>query len=109
MPEKKLTKELEDSLRDIITSCEREDSETRKRMIKSWKKNEEFWHGMQHLFWSDRDQSWRSPSDVNFRDEFSDEELEELGSFYDYVVDIFKAHGESIIAALAAQIPALRF
>jgi hypothetical protein len=108
MPDKQPDRELQDSLKDIIASCEREDSEIRLGQIRLWKKYEEFWHGIQYLFWSDRDNNWRSPQDLigNYEDI---EELDELGSFSDRVVDIYRGHAESIIAALSAQIPALRF
>ena len=104
-----LDEELQGSLKDIVTLCEKEDDEIRKAQVRMWKKNEEFWHGVQYLFWSERDETWVSPLDVTWRSQFTEEELHELGPFYDYVVDIFKAHGESIISALSAQIPSLRF
>jgi hypothetical protein len=104
-----LDKDLQNSLVDIFKAYEKEDDEIRKAMIKAWKKNEEYWHGVQYIFWSAKDESWRSPADINWQDDFTDEELDELGSFYDYVVNIFRGHGEAIIAALSAQIPALRF
>src|SRR6266568_658484 len=104
----KLDRDLQDSLKLIIESCEREDSEIRASQMRIWKKNEEFWHGIQYLFWSEKDNDWKSPQD--FTGNYEDiAELEELGSFSDKVVDIFRGHGESIIAALSAQIPALRF
>src|SRR6267142_1766722 len=93
--EVKLDDTLKDSLKDIIKSCEREDDEIRKSMIRQWQKNEEFWHGVQYLFWSERDNSWRSPLDDSLDEDIKDE----LGSFSDKVVDIFRGHGESIIAA----------
>ena len=106
----KLSDELEQSLKDIIKSCENEDREIRKSMVRQWKKSEEFWHGVQYLFWSESDESWHSPLEMNWSDDFGDdEEKEELGSFSDKVVDIYKAHGESIISALSAQIPGLRW
>lgn len=104
-----LDKELQDSLIDIFKLYEKEDDEIRKAQVRLWKKYEEFWHGVQYLFWSARDETWRSPTDINWQEEFSDEEMEELGSFYDYVVNIFKGHGEAIIAALSAQLPSLRY
>lgn len=107
MPE--LDEELQSSLKDIVTLCEKEDDELRKAQVRIWKKNEEFWHGVQYLFWSERDETWVSPLDVTWRGQLTEGELQELGPFYDYVVDIFKAHGESIIAALSAQVPTLRF
>lgn len=103
-----LSKDLQKSIIDIIKSCEDEDKEIRKSMIRQWKKNEEFWHGVQYLFWSEQSDSWRSPMDVGWEQD-NDDIQEQLGSFSDKVVDIFSAHGSAIISALASQIPALRF
>ena len=103
-----LSKELQDSLIEIVKSCEKEDKEIHKAMQRQWRKNEEFWHGVQYLFWSEQHDSWRSPMDIGWEDDNEDVQ-EQLGSFSDKVVDIFSAHGTAIIAALAAQIPSLRF
>ena len=106
----KLSDEEKDALKDICKDCDKEDHEIRKSMIRQWKKAEEFWHGVQYLFWSSTDNSWRSPADLAYDDNTLDNEIaDEIGSFSDKVIDIYKAHGESIIAALSAQIPALRF
>jgi len=108
-PDLKLADDLQVSLREICKTCEDEDKEIHASMVRQWKKAEEFWHGVQYLFWSSSEDSWRSPAMMgdNFDDLTDDDEA--LGSFSDKVVDIYKAHGESIIAALSAQIPALRF
>lgn len=103
----RIDEDLQKSLKDIVTSCEREDYEVRRAQIREWKKHEEFWHLVQHLFWSERDERWMSPVDLRFGEET--EIPEQMGSSYDYVVDIFKAHGESLISALASQIPGIRF
>lgn len=103
-----LDEDLKSALKDIVKSCMDEDKEIRKAMMRQWKKHEEFWHGVQYLFWSERDDSWRSAQDSEFEDN-QGEDNDSLGSFSDKVIDIYKAHGESIIAALAAQVPALRF
>jgi hypothetical protein len=103
------------ALKDILIFCEKEDQEIRKSRIKRWQKAEQFWQGFQHIFWSDKEESWIAPQagESAWRSAFSDTQLQELedelGSFYDFVIDIYKAHGESIVAALSAQIPALRF
>lgn len=107
MPKIKFTDEIQDSLKNIVKSCEDEDKEIRKHMMRQWKKNEEFWHGVQYLFWSDRDDAWRSPADMNW--DLNEEDQSQVGSFSDKVIDIFRAHGEAIISALAAQVPAIRF
>jgi rubredoxin len=48
-----------------------------------------------------------SPIETSSANSESDEDM--TGPFYDYVINIYKAHGEAIIAALSAQIPAVRF
>ena len=107
---KKLDEELKDALKDIVKQCEDEDLFIRKAQIKAWKKNEEFFHGVQYLFWNEKSQTWISPSSGAAPNlGFSEEEIEELGPFYDFVIDIITAHGESIISALTAQLPAVRF
>jgi hypothetical protein len=108
MPDKKtskLDKELQNSLKDIISLYEKEDEDIYKSQKRTWKKYEEFWHGFQYLFWNSQSENWQSPTDFGWEDS----ENEDLGSFSDKVIDIFRGHGESIISALAAQIPALRF
>jgi hypothetical protein len=104
----KLSEDLVEILRDLVDHCEKEEAWVRKQQIKIWKKNEEFWHGIQFIFWSETRQDWIPASDAKwFQSEEGREDSE--GPFYDYVINIYKAHGESIIAALSAQIPAVRF
>jgi len=107
---KELDDELKNSLKDIIKICENEDEFVRKAQIRTWKKNEEFWHGVQYLFWNEKDQTWISPqSGAAPNLGFSMEETQELGPFYDFVINIFLGHGQSIISALSAQVPAIKF
>ena len=102
--------DIKSALKEIVTLCEKEDEFIRRAQIKSWKKNEEFWHGVQFLFWNDKDQTWISPTSGAAPNlGFSEEEIQELGPFYDFVIDIFSAHGQSIIAALSAQLPSIKF
>lgn len=97
-------KEIQDALTTIADRCAREEYPIRQRQLKLWKKLEKFWHGEQHLFWSDREDNWLSISDaLNSKSTSSDAQL------YDYVVNIYRAHGESVIAALSATVPAVRF
>jgi hypothetical protein len=105
---KDLPKNLSKILKDLVDKVEKEDSWIRKQQIKLWKKNDEFWHGIQFIFWSESRQDWISPVETRwFQQEEGREEAE--GPFYDFVVNIYKAHGESIIAALSSQIPTVRF
>lgn len=104
-----IPKELQDALLEIVRKCEQEDSWVRKQQIREWKKNERFWHGMQYIYWSETNQDWMSPINTRW-DTNSEEHREDAeGPFYDYVINIFKGYGESIIAALSAQMPSPRF
>lgn len=103
-----LPDELQVCLKEIIAQYEREDGWVRKQQIKLWKKNDEFWHGIQFIFWSESRQDWISPIDTRwFQQEEGREEAE--GPFYDFVANIYRAHGEAVIAALGAQVPGVRF
>jgi hypothetical protein len=104
-----LPENLQKALLEIDRRTDTEDSYIRKQQIRIWKKYERFWHGVQYIWWSETQQDWLSPIDTRWdnSDEANREGAE--GPFYDYVINIYKAHGESVIAALAAQIPAVRF
>ena len=112
--ETKVSEDLQSSLKDIVKSCEHEDIEIFKCLRRQFKKSEEFWAGVQYLFWDQANETWGSPMEgalgVSNASALGDQEEEDqIGSFSDKVVDIYKAHGEAIIAALAAQLPALRY
>lgn len=109
MKNNKISGELQKTIKDIVKECEDEDNEWRQHKVKEWKKHEEFWHGIQYIFWSDSDQTWLNPRDSNWLASLTDEQRESVGPFYDFVIDIYKAYGDSIIAALSAQVPAIRF
>ncbi len=103
-----LPQNLQDAFAEIIRQVEKEDDNVRKQQIRQWKKNDRFWHGIQYIFWSETQQDWIAPINTRWDDLTANRE-EADGPFYDYVVNIYKAHGESIIAALSAQVPAVRF
>jgi hypothetical protein len=104
----KLSKELQDCLKFLVDKYEKEDSWVRKQQLKLWKKNEEFWHGIQFVFWSESRQDWLSPTMYKWFNQDEGREGVE-GPFYDFVINIYKAHGEAIIAALSSQVPTIRF
>ena len=105
----KISDDLQNSLKEIVKSCEKEDEQIHKCMVRQWKKAEEFWGGVQYLFWNSSTEAWGSPMGEGFNLELSEEDSDQMGSFSDKVIDIYKGHGESLISALAAQIPAVRF
>lgn len=95
---------------ELCKIAEREDDDIRKRQMRLWKKLDLFWHGIQHIIWDQNDGIWLSPTDMSFERAGvtplwdQDEEPD-----YTNVVNIYRAHGESIIAALSAQVPGVRF
>lgn len=102
-----LPEELVNVLRDLVKKYEGEDSWVRKQQLKIWKKNSEFFHGVQFIFWSESRQEWLAPDEKWFSQEEGRQGTE--APFYDFVVNIFKGHAESIISALSAETPAVRF
>lgn len=103
---KKYSESIQNSLLEILKQIEQEDSYTRQRMLRECKQLELYWHGFQHIFWDERVQDFRIPTHDVLEQISSREEIKFI---YDYVVNIFKAHGLSIIAALSAEVPGVSF
>ena len=59
---RELPPEVSAALKDIVRSCEIEDDYIRHLQIKTWKKLEEFWHGIQFIFWSEIANDWMTPA-----------------------------------------------
>ena len=106
---RKLPENVEAVLKDIFRDCELEDDHTRTLQIKAWKKYEEYWHGIQFLFWSEVLQDWATPQQGIQVGIVGEETREAVGPFYDYVINVFKAHGESMISAMSQSIPNIEF
>jgi hypothetical protein len=92
----KLETDIEDAILSLHRESIRENESLRKLHIRDWKRNEEYWRGVQYLFWDDIKGNWSLPDA---------EILEELPR----VINIIKAHGESIIAAISSAVPYVRF
>jgi hypothetical protein len=103
-----IPQEISSALRDIRNKCKTEDSYVRYAQVRAWKKAEEFWHGLQYIYWSETGHEWRTPDNIASGD-LSDEERDSAGPYYDYVINIYKAHGESVIAALSQELPVVEF
>lgn len=85
----------------IVTTFERDDKPTRDRQVRGWKRNHQFWRGIQYTFWSELARDWQSPlTEVE-----SDPGAYLNPAIFAKVVNIYKAHGESIIAALSQSVP----
>jgi|SRR3990167_637242 len=98
---------VDNALKKLLEDAEREDSSVRDNLVREAKRNDLFWHGLQHIFWDSIAMDWRIPTHEDLRTvPFVSEEAEFI---YDYVINIIKPHGESIIAALSSDIPSVRF
>lgn len=97
---------MKDALLALLESIEKEDEYLRLQQMRHFKKMNLFWHGFQYLYWSDMDQDWRVPTHEQIAEISSTEQTRYI---FDRVDNHFKAHGESIIAALSSDIPTVRF
>lgn len=97
------TKEEQDALKELVDRFEREEEDVREPYLREWKLMEHFWHDNQHNVWSEVAQDWRPI------ESYSDEDDLDLEGFEPRTVNIYKAHGESVIAAMAAGVPATKF
>lgn len=101
------SQEIQTALKSLLDKCELEDQVVRLRHVYEAKRNDLYWHGFQHIFWDSINMEFRIPTH---------EVLAGLGStreeatfVYDYVTNVFKAHGLSIIAAMGAEVPGVAF
>jgi len=100
-----LTQELRDLLKDIINKVEIEEEPFRAGQLQLLKKLDNFWHGIQRLYWSTMSQDWVTMDGALVNNPDLADQIE--GE--DTIVNIYKAHGESVIAALSQSIPAVKF
>jgi hypothetical protein len=76
----------------------KEDEGMRNNMLSFWKKLENYFGGIQRIFWDFDAEEWRGI------------DLDNLDpSMYDKIINIYRAHGEAIIAALSIKLPNVNF
>lgn len=102
----------EDIQRDVYglaIALELEDKEMRDSRLLDWRRNEDYWNGIQNGFYSALANGYISGYGTNLGVQIpsqgGDEEVDE----YNSTVNIYRAHGESIIAALSTGLPHVRF
>jgi len=101
-----IPEEHQTEFRNIWDKCRTEHDFIRYAQVRQWKKQEEFWHGVQQIYWSETAHEWRT---VDTAVEGVEESRDRTGPVYDHVINIYKPHGESIIAALSQQVPVVEF
>lgn len=98
--EKEVPQDIQDSLKSIVDSYDREGRTTRERQIRLWKKMDFYWAGYQRIYWDNVAHDWRS-----FNSNLNEGVSLNEAAFYDKPVNVFRAYLESIIAALSSSVP----
>jgi hypothetical protein len=98
-------KNLQDALIECIKKFTIEQKPLRELSLKEYKKYDYYWNSLQNYFWSDTARDWRpyeegiaSNPDLNI-------DQDDIGR----VINVYRAYGESIVAALSAAIPEVAF
>jgi hypothetical protein len=98
----KLDKELQDELKTILKNLQTRDQGVRDRQLRTLKLLDLYWKNIQNVFWNEQAKDWRNISDQTLQ--------ADLDAYYaDKVINIYRAHGESIIAALSQDLPSTIF
>jgi hypothetical protein len=78
---------------------------SRDKQIKKWRKQMCYWDNIQYIWWSDFAFDWRTPDQVKEEDPGSSIDP----ALYAKIVNIYRAYGEVIIAAMSSALPTVPF
>ena len=90
----------------LLGDFEKENRDFREWKMRDWKRKDLYWHNIQFVFWADDIGLFSSLTQGIAGTEFSEDEEEQILT---RAINIYKAHGESIVAALSADIPSVKF
>lgn len=93
------------SLLNLVEHLDSADKMTRDHQVRKWRKQNCYWDSLQYIYWSDLIHDWRTPEQA--QDENPDVKIDP--ALYAKVVNIYRAHGEIIIAAMSASVPKVIF
>lgn len=103
--EEEFQEKLKGACKDLVNEYEIRDQPVREFLIRNWRKHELFWEGIQNLIFDGMTLQPASQTLVNMgetADEFDP-------YYYDKIVNIYRAYGESVIAALTQEVPPVVF
>ncbi len=89
-------------LKKVLDEFWKEDLEIRERQIRKYRHLKLLWDGFSRVWWDENAHDWRIFSGENAQSADGDQE------FYDKPVNVFKAYGETIIAALSVLVPPVK-
>lgn len=92
------------SLSAILEYASGENRDLRDKQLKEAKKADLFWRGDQHIYWSETARDYKTQQDA-----LKDPSNADVDITLKKVLNIYRANGESIIAAMSAGLPILRF
>lgn len=81
------------------------EKEVREVKIRLWRELHEYWRTNAYLIWDDAVQDFRSPEELAI----VEKSLDIDPKLFAKQVNIYRAHGEAIIAALTTNVPSVRF
>jgi hypothetical protein len=96
--------ELQAALMSILHDFDLIEETTRNYNIRTWKHCENYFHHIQNTYWSEYANDWRTP------EAFYKNNPDEPQTDVDLkIINIYRAHAESITAALSVGTPSIRF
>ena len=96
-----LSDELKSCLKEVVTHFDKEDSATRYRQIRTWRRLKLMWEGFYRTWYSEVNHDWRI-----WDEEASNDDGDQAS--YDKPINVFRAYLESIIAALSITVPPVK-
>lgn len=103
MAKKDVPKDVELSLIEVMEIFDKEDRTVRERQVRVWKKLKYYWEGIQRVWWDDVAHDWRTYDQAVQSGQIQDQQ-----GYYDKPINVFRAFGESIIAALSVIVPPIK-
>lgn len=101
----KVNDEEKRAIQACVTMLEKDDQYIRERNIRQWKKNAEYWRLNQFIYWSEIALDYRNIQ--NFQEPTgNDDDNDQVPP---KTFPIYRAYGESLIAAMSASIPTVLF
>ena len=97
--EEEIPSDVVNSLKSLLSDIEREDDSIRLSNMKVWRQLQQYSRGIQDIYWDEYAQDWRSfSSDYN-------SDSDDAGVSSNKNINIFRAHMESVVAALSVNVP----
>lgn len=89
-------------IRELLKQFEEENKYYRSFKLREWKRKDLYWHNIQYIYWADELEGFGDIGVAGGTEQ--DEERIEAR-----VVNVYRAHGEAIVAALSGGIPTVKF